>query len=183
MTIKRVEIFFCVIIILFGTILVLITPIGAGTDEETHFARIWEMSRGTLIPNQYLSSGPYYPYAFNQLSYRQDVNMKPVSWEVLKDQLSVKIDWDNMLDKGTRARYFPSFYLPQAFIMGILGRVLNTPVAIIYYVERFSYLFIYAFLIYLAIRITPVGKWVFGVAFFQLCLCPWFWPQPSRQMR
>jgi uncharacterized membrane protein len=103
------------------------------------------------------------PYAFYQISYHSDVNLKPVTWEAWKEQLKIKIDWDNMYNYTVRTRYFPTFYLPQAFIMGILGRVLDTPIAIIYYVERFSYLFIYAFLIYLTIRITPVGKWIFGV--------------------
>jgi len=163
MTKWRVEIFFAVMILVFGAVLVMITPFGAGTDEETHFARIWEMSRGVLIPNQYLSTGPYYPFTFYQISYRQDVNENPVSWEAWKAQLSLKISWDDMLNYNIRARYFPTFYLPQAFIMGVLGRVLDTPVAFIYYIERFSYLFIYVILIYLAIRIAPIGKWLFGV--------------------
>ena len=159
----RVENFFTVLILIFGAFLILITPIGAGQDEETHFARIWEMSKGNLIANQSLSEGPNLPHAFYQLAYHSDVNLTPVTWDAWKEQLKVKIDWDNMYDYTIRTRYFPTFYLPQAFIMGILGRVLDTPIAIIYYVERFSYLFIYALLIYFTIRITPVGKWIFGV--------------------
>jgi len=159
----RPEIFFVVLIFVFGAMLIFITPFGAGFDEETHLARIWETSKGVLIPNQYFSKGPNYPFVFYQLSYRQDVNVRPVSWETWKGQQSVKIDWDNMLNYNIRTRYFPTFYLLQAIIMGILGRVFDTPVAIIFYIERFSYLFMYASLIYMAIRITPVGKWIFGI--------------------
>lgn len=160
---RQAEIFFPALIFILGALLVLITPIGAGTDEETHLGRIWEMSKGALIPNQYLSTGPLYPFAFYELSYRQDVNMQPVSWNTWVTQLSTKIDWDNMVNHITRARYFPTFYLPQAFIIGIFGRLLDTPVAIIYYILRFSYLITYALLVYLAIRITPIAKWLFGV--------------------
>ena len=161
MKLNRPEIFVVLIILFFGSILVFATPFGAGTDEETHLARIWEMSTGALIPNEYFSKGPYYPFVFYELSYRQDVNLQPISWERWKAQLSVRIDWDNMVNYTTRARYFPIFYLPQAFVMGLLGRVLDTPVAIIYLIERFSYLFLYALLMYLTVRITPVAKRVF----------------------
>ena len=157
------EIIFVILILLFGTVLVFITPIGAGFDEDTHLGRIWEMSKGVVIPNQYLSQGPFYPYAFYQLSYRQDVNLSPISWEAWQAQLAVKIDWANMINHKTRSIYFPTLYLPQAFLIGLLGRVLDTPVAIIYYVLRLSYLIIFALATYLAIRITPIGKWILGI--------------------
>ena len=73
------ELFFSILILVVGIFLVFVTPIGAGFDEDTHLGRIWEMSKGVIIPNQYLSQGPYYPYAFYQLFYRQDVNLSPLS--------------------------------------------------------------------------------------------------------
>jgi len=157
------EIFFSIILLVFGTFLIFITPIGAGFDEDTHLGRIWEMSKGVLIPNQYLSKGPFYPYAFYQLSYRQDVNLNPISWETWQAQLGTKIDWNNMINHKTRSIYFPTFYLPQAFIVGVLGRVLDMPVAIIYYCLRFSYLISFVIFTYLAIRIVPFGKWIMGL--------------------
>lgn len=156
------ELFFSILILIVGTLLILITPIGAGFDEDTHIGRIWEMSKGVLIPNQLLGKGANYPYTFYQLSYRQDVNLNPVSWETWKSQMKVKIDWTNMIDHKTRATYFPTFYLPQAFIMGIMGRLFDLPVGIIYYCLRFSYLLSFVILIYFAIRIIPFGKWMLG---------------------
>ncbi|MCE1254536.1 MAG: DUF2142 domain-containing protein [Anaerolineae bacterium] len=138
-------------------------PIGAGFDEDTHLGRIWEMSKGVMIPNQYLSQGPYYPYAFYQLSYRQDVNLTPISWQTWLDQQTVKIDWDNMINHKTRAIYFPSLYIVQAFIVGIMGRLLDTPVAMMYYAVRLSYLLMFVLITYLAIRIIPTGKWLLGI--------------------
>lgn len=163
MKIHKPEIFFVIVLLFFGILLVFITPIGAGADEDTHIGRIWEMSKGVLIPNQYLSTGPYYPFVFYTISYRQDVNLSPVTWEKFKSQLMTKIDWDNMINHTTRARYFPTLYLPQALIMGIMGRVLDFPVGIIYYTERLSYLFLYALIVYLAIRMIPIGKWILGI--------------------
>lgn len=157
------EILFPLIILIFGTLLVLVTPFGAGADEDTHIGRIWEMSTGALIPNQQLSTGPNYPFAFNQVSYRQDVNLQPVSWETWKGQLFTKIDWDNFIHHTTRARYFFTLYLPQAFIMGLMGRLFDLPVGFIYYAIRLSYLLIYVLLVYLSIRILPVGKWLLGI--------------------
>lgn len=157
------EILFPLIILLFGTLLVLVTPFGAGADEDTHIGRIWEMSTGALVPNQQLSTGPNYPFAFNQVSYRQVVNLQPVSWETWKGQLFTEIDWDNFINHTTRARYFFTLYLPQAFIMGVMGRLLDLPVGFIYYAIRLSYLLIYVLLVYLSIRIIPVGKWLLGI--------------------
>jgi len=161
--INKPELFFAIFILISGILLIFVTPFGAGADEETHIGRIWEMSTGVLVPNRYLSAGPNYPFSFYQLSYRQDLNLNPVTWDTWKIQLFTKIDWDNFINYNTRTRYFPTLYLPQAFIMGIMGRVLDIPVGFIYYVIRLSYLIIYAAMIYLAVRIVPVGKWVFGI--------------------
>ena len=157
------ELFFSILILVVGIFLVFVTPIGAGFDEDTHLGRIWEMSKGVIIPNQYLSQGPYYPYAFYQLSYRQDVNLTPLSWQDWLSQQSVKIDWDNMINHKTRAIYFPTLYIVQAFIVGVLGRLLDTPVALMYYAVRLSYLLTFVLVTYLAIRFIPIGKWLLGV--------------------
>ncbi len=159
----RPEIIFSVIILIFGTLLALITPFGAGADEDTHIGRIWEMSTGALVPNQHLSTGPNYPQVFSQISYRQSVNLQPITWDIWKEQLFAEIDWDNFINHSTRARYFFTLYLPQAFIMGVMGRLLDLPVGFIYYAIRLSYLLIYVLLVYLSIRIIPVGKWLLGI--------------------
>jgi uncharacterized membrane protein len=151
------------IILIFGFLNLLITPLGAGFDEDTHVARIWEMSKGALLPNQYLSQGPFFPEVFYQLSYRQQKNLTPITMNQWNDQLKARIDWNNMIYHTTRATYFPLMYLPQAFIMGLLNRLLDIPVAITYYLLRFSYLLIYAILVYLAVRVIPIGKWVLGI--------------------
>jgi uncharacterized membrane protein len=159
---KQENIFLC-IIILFGILHILNTPFGAGFDEDTHIARIWEISKGALLPNAYLSQGPFFPQIFYDISYRQQKNLDPVSFSKWSEQLKARIDWSNMIYHNTRATYFPLLYLPQAFILGFSNRLLDIPVAYSYYLMRLTYLLIYAFLIYFSIRIIPMGKSVMGI--------------------
>jgi uncharacterized membrane protein len=144
--------------LIIGTILIIITPIGAGFDEDTHVARIWEMSNFKFTPNSLLEKGPYFPQIFYELSYRQKDIIRPIDMNFYLLNINRKIDWNNMINHQTRSIYFPTLYLVQAFIMGILGRFLNTPILIIYFFLRFSYLLTYTLLVYLAIKIIPFGK-------------------------
>ena len=157
------ENFFLYASILVGVLLCFIVPIGAGYDEDTHEARIWEISKGVLIPNGLLSTGPNFPSVFYELSYRQKYILEPVRASFYQENITKKIDWNNMIYHETRSYYFPVLYFPQAFIMGLLGRVFDAPVMVILFLSRLSYLFLYVFLGYKAIKIIPFGKWVLCV--------------------
>ena len=163
MKIQKPENLTFLLLTIFGVLMVLITPLGAGTDEETHIGRIWEMSSGELIPNKILTSGPNYPCVFFETSYYNDPFFTTISWTDWNDLLKIKINWDSFCNVPTRARYFPTMYLVQAFIMGVFGRVFESPIAVIYFLIRFSYVLIYALLGFFVVKITPFGKWVFGV--------------------
>ncbi len=149
---------FLIFSLLIGIIMVFITPIGAGFDEDTHIARIWEISQFKFIPNQLLGQGPNFPQVFYELSYRQKEIIHPIGIDFYKDNIDLKIDWNNMINHQTRSFYFPLVYIPQAFIMGLFGRLLDAPVIVLYFLLRLSYLFLYVVLVYLAIKIIPFGK-------------------------
>lgn len=169
--IHRPENIFLIISLLVGSFLVILTPIGAGFDEDTHVARIWEMSNFEFIPNRFLGEGPHFPQAFYELSYRQTDIIRPVGMNFYQENANLKIDWDNMINHQTRSIYFPLLYLPQAFIMGVLGRILNTPILVIYFALRLSYLVLYVLLTYLAIKIIPFGKYILcGLALAPMAL-------------
>lgn len=157
------ESFFLVVILLAGVLAVLVTPFGAGFDEETHIARIWEMSAGVLVPNRLLSRGDYYPRVFYELSYRQYKNLTPVSRDMWARQLQAKIDWGEMMSYETRSHVFPLVYAPHALVMATLARGLHAPVGLTYYLLRLATLTTYAVLVFLAIRLIPVGKWLITV--------------------
>jgi len=38
------EIFVLAIVLVFGTVIVLMTPLGAGDDEDSHLVRVWQLS-------------------------------------------------------------------------------------------------------------------------------------------
>ncbi len=161
------EIFFTLIILVTGFILIVITPMGANNDEETYTARIFEMSLGNLMPNSFLGEGRNYPTALISNSYRQDVNLWPIDVATWVEQAKVRINWNNrdfdsLINYKTRAVYFPTLFLFQAPVMRIMGPRLDIPVVFIYYAIRFSYLLIYILLVYLALRIIPFGKWLLG---------------------
>ncbi len=153
---ERFFIFFSFII---GLFLIIFTPLGAGFDEDTHLARIWEMSSGKILPNSLFSQGPNLPSIFFEISYRQKGIVEPIK---IANQFNVnnRIDWSNMILYQTRSTYFPSSYIIQAILMGLLGRVGDFSVNIIYFILRFSYLLIYIILVFLSIKIMPFGKWL-----------------------
>jgi len=154
------EKFFLISSLIVGLLLCFLIPIGAGYDEDTHVARIWEISGGNFIPNSLYNSGPNFPSVFYELSYRQKFMLDPVSIRFIAENISRRIDWDNMISHSTRSPYNPLLYIIQAFIMGLLGRIFDAPVLIIYYLCRISYLLIYIALVYLAIRLIPFAKWL-----------------------
>jgi uncharacterized membrane protein len=163
MRLARPENHFLLVILLAGLLAVIVTPFGAGFDEETHLARIWEMSAGVLLPNALLGEGEHYPRAFYDLSYRQYKNLTPVSREMWVRQLEVRIDPADQMAYETRSVLFPLVYAPQAALMALLARVLDAPVSLTYYLLRASYLALYAALVFLAIRLIPTGKWLLTI--------------------
>ncbi len=168
---QRPEVFFSILILVVGMILLLITPAGANFDEETYVARIWEMALGHVIPNSYLDSPERLPSGFFTISYRRNINLPAIDIETLNQQLKVKIDDYDLMTYQTRAKYFPTLFLVQAVVMRFFGPHLHYPILILYYLLRFSYLLIYCLLIYFTIKVLPFGKWVFGtVAVFPMCL-------------
>lgn len=145
--------------LLFGLILVFLQPTGAGYDEETHMARIFEIATGHPIPNSFYGDAGL-PDSFNRVSYRSEKFLSPVDWG--KIQRSFEYTAHDPLHVGyrTRATYSPLIYLPQAVGMLVLGWVLDLPLPILYYLFRLSYLLSFTLMGYYAIRFIPVGKWV-----------------------
>jgi uncharacterized membrane protein len=168
---QRPEIFFSILILVLGMVLLLITPAGANFDEETYVARIWEMGLGHVMPNSYLSEPERLPSGFYNISYRRQINLPAIDLDTLKRQMKIKIDGNDLMTYQTRAVYFPTLFAVQAVVMRFFGPHLDLPILVLYYLLRLSYLLIYCFLVYLTIRILPFGKWVFGaITIAPMCL-------------
>lgn len=168
---QRPEIFFSLLILILGIVLLLITPVGANFDEDTYMARIWEMSLGHVIPNSYLGNEGSLPGGFYSLSYRRQVNLPAIDMDTLNQQLKVTINDEDLMAYQTRAKYFPTLFIFQAVVMRYFGPHLHYPIMVLYYLLRFSYLLLYCLLIFLTIKVLPFGKWVIGtLAIAPMCL-------------
>ena len=159
----RPEVFFLVVALLIGGLNAIVTPLGAGFDEDTHLARLWEVAHGEFIPNRLLSRGDSFPAAFQIVSYRQYRNMTPVSLDMWANLLKVRVDPAEVVPHHTRSIYFPLLYLPQGLVMVVVLLLFKAPVAVLYYLTRILCLGLYAGLVYAAIRTAPFGKWLIAV--------------------
>ena len=155
--------FVIAVIFLTGTFLLIITPMGANYDEETHVARIWEMSLGHIIPNSLYHKTDIFPAVFFDSSFRRYVNLPVIDQNTWKEQAGLHIDFNNYMRYTTRGVYFPTIYAVQAVLIGITGRLFDFPVLYIYYVLRFSYLLLYCVFVYITLRVLPTGRHLFGI--------------------
>jgi uncharacterized membrane protein len=160
---------FLILALVFGMVWVFLMPAGAGYDEETHLARIFEISRGYLIPNQWLGiTGNGIPQSMLQVSYRQQQFLQPVTMADIKEGLNLGITGTDWIAHQTRATYSPILYLLQALLLAVFGYFLKTPVLILYWILRFTYLLTYVVTAYFAIKLIPKFKWTL----FVLALAP-----------
>ena len=107
-----------------GLLLVLIIPIGAGADEESQIARVWEMSALQFIPNEKLGSeSSPYPNLLKDVSYRRQLLIRPVPFDYLKEYSGAPIDGDGYYYGPIRTWtvYSPVLLFPQAFVFRYLG--------------------------------------------------------------
>lgn len=159
------EWFTILIVLIFGLVIVFTTPISAGYDEETHLARVWEMSSFQFIPNASLGNQQPFPAIYYQLSYRRQKMVEPVKPEFLTDYASKPIDAYDYIygDFETRSVYSPPLLFPQAMTMRYLGRSLRLPALTVFYACRIAGLLSYLILAWLAVRLIPYGKWMSAV--------------------
>ncbi len=154
---------FLIIALVFGRVMCFLIPNQSGFDELDHLARIWEISGGFFIPNQKLSQGPYLPKVFREISYRNQFFYDPVDPNYFSEHGKDRISQDGFIDFRIKPVNFPTVYFPQAFAMGLLGRIMDAPVLVIYYTSRILDLLGYLLLTFIAIRLIPFGKWILTV--------------------
>lgn len=164
------EVFLILTLLVLGVIVCFMLPIGGGYDEETHLARIWEMSSFVFLPNQGLGREMPLPTIFRQISYRRDVLVRAIEPEFLSEYAKIPIDGLDFTYGRieTRSVYSPPLLLPQALIMRYLGRYtmahgIHLPALVVLYALRLAGLFSYILLAWLAVRVIPFGKWILAV--------------------
>jgi uncharacterized membrane protein len=155
---------------IFGIIFLLVTPPFQVPDEYQHFLHAYHFSQGKLkaeVVDGWV--GGYFPDSLRQfdLTLNHAVATNPKNKQKLKDlwiQFNQPLNPDqrNFLVFSDTARYASLAYLPQA--VGIsLGRWLEAPPVIIFYLGRLTNGLTWFILVLWALKLTPIFKWVMTV--------------------
>src|SRR5215208_6980718 len=144
--------------------MILLIPPGAGYDEEAHLVRVWELSAFSLIPGQLSAQELRYPAMFRDLAYRQQANSGLIDSDFWVKYARTPLDEHGFVRRElkTKSVYSPALLLPQAIAMR-LGRSANLPALLVFYAGRFASLLSYLFLVWMALRWMPFGKWILAV--------------------
>ncbi len=163
--VKPNSVFF--LLLFFGLLLVIVTPPFRVPDEINHFYRAWQVSEGdfsSVNNNQRL--GGYVPKSMITFSSR----FRPILMNIYNKispaelwathSISLNQNDTTFVDFTNTALYSAFLYLPQA--LGIfIGKKLSDSTFWVFYAGRISSLLIFSVLIFLALKILPVKKWLF----------------------
>ncbi len=156
-----------ILAMIFGLSMVFITPPFQVPDEFNHFFRAYQVSEGTLVSQKQdarlggslpkslpTTATPYRALPFHAEN-KQSIDDIFNSFNIpLNKSDRVFVDFPNT------ALYSPVPYLPQA--LGVSsGKIFQASPLILLYLGRLSNLFVWIILIFIAIRITPIYKWLF----------------------
>jgi uncharacterized membrane protein len=157
-----VEFSLLLILLLFGMPMILLIPPGAGYDEEDHLVRIWELSAFSFIPGQLSPQELRYPTVFRDFAYRQQGSTGIIDADFWQSYARAALEERGFVRReiDTKSVYSPALLFPQAITMRLLGRRANLPALPVFYLCRLAGLLSYLFLIGLAIRQMPIGKWI-----------------------
>lgn len=143
-----------------GLGMMLVIPIGTSNDEVAHFLRAYEISTGHLISDvgddgyggAVLDNGLWLTGASSTI------------YKEIKHDRYLKLDGGNKFfyKFSNTAAYAPTNYFPHALGMA-LAHIFTDNVVIIGYAGRIMNLIVCLALIYLAVKIIPIGKWLIMV--------------------
>lgn len=153
---KKIELATFSIIIVLGFFSSFASPIHDIPDETVHFARSMFLSEG----NMNLSNDELKLLIDDDILKFESIHGKPLLYHLsLTDNSSKKIPYKPI--NNTNGYYIFS-YIPQS--LGIaLGKLMRLPLSYYYLLGRFFNVIAYALLIYVALKILPVGKQVISV--------------------
>jgi uncharacterized membrane protein len=153
------------IVVTFGLGFLFLVPPFQTPDEYQHFSRSYVVSEGHLF-----DTDGYIPQGIVKLmAVTRDVPFhleNKVKFADLADSINQPLQQSDLVhtDFPASAVYSPIPYMISA--LGIfVGRVLGASPLIIFYLGRAFNLVIWASLVYLALHLTPVYKWVFLLLF------------------
>ncbi len=168
---KRPVLFFVVFGLIFGVIICFHLPPLNGTDEFTHFPRVYQITDGALwereLPNdQY---GGYLPSNINRMinDYR-NLSREPTGNQFLANTQELNKKYGSIHNVGEQKvpAIFTSvvFYPPWAYTPSVIGvliaKLSHVPLIWYVYLGRIFSLLAWIAITALAIRLIPSGKWL-----------------------
>jgi uncharacterized membrane protein len=160
---------FIVLGLIYGIAFLVLIPPFQVPDEYEHYYKSWDLSNGNLIPEKIgnkagvsvpesvkiMTDNVYQKWKYFILN-NQTMDMKYLLNLPLQSRNNVFVD----ISKYAVVTYSPLPYLASALSMAV-GKVFDLSPLILMYLGRFGNLLLWLFIIFLAIRITPVFKWGF----------------------
>lgn len=150
-----------------GALTVFITPPFQVPDEPNHFFRSYQIATGKIFPEiRNNQVGGFIPLSFiNTYDLFSGIAFYPerkIGFDKFGKSLVIPLDPEikTYACFPNTGLYTPIPYIPQSFAI-IIGKFFNAPPLIILYLGRLLNLFCWIFLISLAIKITPICKWLF----------------------
>lgn len=164
------ELVFLILSLFFGLFFIFHLAPLSGTDEFTHFPRVYQISQGVFwekkLPNSQF--GGMLPSNLNSMinNYRNLTRISPGSSYVQTEKnLNSYYRSINNVGNTKQQAIFTSviLYPPWAYISSLIGiliaKILKVPLIWYVYLGRITSLLIWILLTYLAIRIIPSAKW------------------------
>jgi len=153
----RPEYAFAIISIPFGLAFLYITPPFQTPDEPAHFYRAYEVSELNLarMPDEVPVSVRTIAMAGERMKFK---SWEKISRAEIQDLKKIKLEPENRMYVESVNYTLP--YLPQALGIALARAFSDSPLTYLYWARLFN-LFTAIILIFLAIRTTPLHKWVF----------------------
>lgn len=169
---KKTENLFLIICLFFGILFTIITPPFMVSDENSHMAKMYNFTEGSINFQKLTVSGGGQIYAVSYLP--ENLKFIITQYEEMPFDRKIKTSFDdtksflklplNKNEKKVHFYYIPSYtifsYMPGVIILFFL-KLFNVNPLVMMYILRLSSLAAYIALTYFAIRITPVKKWLF----------------------
>jgi uncharacterized membrane protein len=165
---------FLIIGIVYGVLFLVLTPPFQVADEEVHFYKAYLLSEGVATPEKvgnetgfYVSQSLLYDtQKFRYLHFQPETK---VTTNQIYTSLVKPIDQKEKLFLSYKnggvypipVAYPPTPYLASTSIMAFINLLFNPSVLFLMYMGRLANLLVGLLLMYMAIKITPVHKWVF----------------------
>jgi len=168
---ERPEYLVVIIGLLFGLLILSLTPPGQACDEPQHINNSYRLSVGVIVPAMKNGvSGTYMPNSFQDTLQKVGVDQLKVAITGKEHPTDLAASFDIPLKAGRTTfvesylQYPPLCYVPQAVGMAI-GHLFRGPPILLIYMGRLFNLLAVLILAFLTIRITPVLKWTFFLLF------------------